>query len=85
MMAPEEKLLQFILRGTRKQETKILKNPSKYCCDISLKNINVNQLVALEEKLEDHQSQSVLFSGEHVCTRLYSRSFSNCEIFQSVF
>ena len=35
--------------------SKIVGNPSKNCCDISLKTINVNLLAAIEENSKDHQ------------------------------
>ncbi len=43
--------------GDMNASTKSYGNPSNSCSKISLKTSNVNLMVALEEKSEDHQSQ----------------------------
>ncbi len=45
--------------------TKIHGHSSNSFCDILLKTTNVNLKLALEEKLEDHQSQQSSSSGHH--------------------
>ncbi len=47
-------------------------NPSNSSSDISLKTVNVNLIVMVEEKSENHQSHLDSSSGTmNVCTKLY--------------
>ncbi len=72
MMALNVKtILKFIkvsrlhILGTTHICTKFHCNPSNSCRDISLKNTNINLMVALEEMSGDHPSQRASFSGDH--------------------